>query len=207
MIVTLLGATGRTGRRVVDRAVAADHTVTALVRNSNGLDGADKLLVLRGDVRAAEDIARASDGADVVISVLGERARNTTLMSDVVAAVISAATISGCNRFILLSTFFAAEAERLKTTARLALRVLKDMKDMIADKSRSETRLKESALDWTIVHATNLTDRPTGNGLRVIRETERVGLGNRVARVDVADWLLTEAAQNAYVRRTVLISR
>ena len=59
MNVLVIGAAGRTGRLVVDRAVAAGHTATALVRNPESYrPSAAGVRVVAGDEKAHE-ITRA----------------------------------------------------------------------------------------------------------------------------------------------------
>ncbi len=71
MRITVLGATGKVGSRVVTEALSRGHQVTAVVRNStrsNDLPAAAK--VRAGDVGNVEDVAKVSAGQDVVISAI-----------------------------------------------------------------------------------------------------------------------------------------
>ena len=73
MNLLVLGATGRTGRLVVEHALAAGHTVIALVRSPEKLtNGSSNLRVVRGSATDKSDLARALEGADAVISTLSE---------------------------------------------------------------------------------------------------------------------------------------
>lgn len=71
MRITVLGATGKVGGRVVTEALSRGHEVTAVVHNStrfNDLPAAAK--VRAGDVDNVEDVAKVSAGQDVVISAI-----------------------------------------------------------------------------------------------------------------------------------------
>jgi putative NADH-flavin reductase len=71
MKITVLGAAGNAGSRVVDEALSRGHEVTAVVRNlagSKNLPAGAK--VLTGDASNAEDVAKISAGQDVVISAI-----------------------------------------------------------------------------------------------------------------------------------------
>ncbi len=71
MRITVLGATGNVGSRVVTEALSRGHQVTAVVRNStlfNDLPAAAK--VRAGDAGNVEDVAKVSAGQDVVISAI-----------------------------------------------------------------------------------------------------------------------------------------
>ena len=71
MKITVLGATGNAGSRVVAEALSRGHEVTAVVRNStvtNNLPAGVKILT--GDAGNVEDVTEVSAGQDVVISAI-----------------------------------------------------------------------------------------------------------------------------------------
>lgn len=72
--LVVLGASGRTGRLVVEQALAAGHLVTALVRSPEKLTlRHPKLRVVVGDATDSSALSRALEGAVAVISTLGSR--------------------------------------------------------------------------------------------------------------------------------------
>ena len=71
MKITVLGATGNAGSRLVTEALSRGHEVTAVVRDStvtNNLPAGIKILT--GDAGSAEDVTEVSTGQDVVISAI-----------------------------------------------------------------------------------------------------------------------------------------
>ncbi len=71
MKITVLGATGNAGSRVVSEALSRGHKVTAVVRNSattNYLPSG--INIITGDVGNVADVAKVSAGQDVVISAI-----------------------------------------------------------------------------------------------------------------------------------------
>ncbi|MEU9079741.1 NAD(P)-dependent oxidoreductase [Kitasatospora sp. NPDC004745] len=69
MRITVFGATGNVGRRVVAEALARGHRVTAVLRDPakpHGLPPAVTLAV--GDARRPEDVTRLAAGQDLVVS-------------------------------------------------------------------------------------------------------------------------------------------
>ena len=72
MNIAVFGATGLTGALVVERALAAGHRVTALVRNPANVGRVhERLTVLGGSPTASADVEACVRGADVVIHCLG----------------------------------------------------------------------------------------------------------------------------------------
>ena len=102
-----------------------------------------------------------------------------------------------------------ASGPRFVSGSRPALRRLVTgvaMGSMIKDKSAGEKALRESNLDWTIVYASFLTDGPGGGHVGVLTEKGRWTLSHRIARADVAAWLLRAATSPETSRRTVSIT-
>ena len=201
MNLVVLGATGRTGRLVVEQALAAGHTVTALVRSPEKLALRNpNLHVVAGQATDPSTVARALDRADAVISTLGG---GGSVIADSTRAIVEAAHKAGVSRVVLLSSFLV-ERGRFNPVTRLLTGVA--MGSMIKDKSAGEKALRESNLDWTIVYASTLTDAPGGGDVGVLTETGRWKLSHRIARADVAAWLLRAATSQETSRRTVSIT-
>ena len=202
MKVTVLGANGKTGVEVVKQALAAGHTVNALVRSTPQSEQKN-LNVFIGDATDVKTVADASKGSDVIISTLGTNSNKSTLMTDAIAAVLVASKATGVRRFILMSSF-AVHPDRLKGGAKLMMKILSGM---TKDKTNSENMIRKSTLDWTIVYPTILTNQPKGSGLRVVSESEKIGMKNKIARADVAAWMVHEAEKNEFVRADVTLSK
>jgi uncharacterized protein YbjT (DUF2867 family) len=199
--LVVLGATGGTGRLVVEQALAAGHTVTALVRSPEKLAVRNpNLHVVAGQATDPSAVARALDRADALISTLGG---GGSVISDSTQAIVEAAHEAGVSRVVLLSSFLV-ERDRFNPVTRLLTGIA--MGSMIKDKSAGEKALRESNLDWTIVYASSLTDGPGRGQVAVLTETGRWTLSQRIARADVAAWLLRAATSPETSRRTVSIT-
>lgn len=71
MKITVLGAAGNAGRRVVAEALTRGHEVTAVVRNSvdnNDLPPSAKVRL--GDASKVEDVVKLGVGQDVIVSAI-----------------------------------------------------------------------------------------------------------------------------------------
>src|SRR5689334_1139954 len=103
MRIFVLGATGRTGRHIVDLGLARGHHLTAFVRSPGKItrrDGA--LTVVAGDPLRADQMARALAGHDAVLSAIGPTSRDTfrpsTLLTECAASAVAAMTTAGVER-------------------------------------------------------------------------------------------------------------
>ena len=74
MNVTVFGATGRVGSQVVGQLRSRGHTVTAYVRNPGKVPGTwdQDVTVVVGELSDPAAIDRAVQGADAVVSALGQ---------------------------------------------------------------------------------------------------------------------------------------
>src|ERR1700694_2012779 len=116
MNLVVLGATGRPGSLVVEQALAAGHTVTALVRSPEKLTtGSSKLRVVTGQATDMSAVSRAMEGADAIISTLSGKG---SVIADSTRAIVEAAPKAGVRRVVVLSTF-AAQRDRLDAGTRL----------------------------------------------------------------------------------------
>ena len=202
MNLSVLGATGRTGSLVVEQALAAGHTVTALVRSPQKLNMTNpNLRVITGEATDAQAVARALLGADAVISTLGG---GGSLITDSTAALVAAARQTGVKRVVVLSSWFV-ERDRLGAVTRLLTGV--GMGGVIKDKSAGEQLLRHSDLDWTIVYASLLSDGPATGSAAVLPEQANRSMSQRISRADVAAWMIQAATSDRHSRRTVGIAQ
>jgi uncharacterized protein YbjT (DUF2867 family) len=201
MNLVILGATGGTGRLVVEQALAAGHTVTALVRSPEKLTIRNSSLrVVTGKATDSGDVARALEGADALVSTLGGTG---SVIADSTRAIVEAAYKMGVRRVVVLSSFFV-ERDRLGVVARLLTGVA--MGSLIKDKSAGERLLRQSDLDWTIIYASLLSDGPATGFVEVLPAGTKRRISDRISRADVAAWLVQSATSHHPSRGSVGIT-
>jgi uncharacterized protein YbjT (DUF2867 family) len=124
------------------------------------------------------------------------------VIADATRVVVDLAKHGGPERVVMLSSFAVAR-DRLTPFSKLVTRMA--MGSQISDKAVGEDVLRASGLDWTIVYATRLTNGPNGEP-RVVPETRKVGMLQKISRADVASFLLEAATHDFYSRRSVVIT-
>jgi len=73
------------------------------------------------------------------------------------------------------------------------------------DKTLQEKLIKESELDWTIARPGVLTSGPrTGGGYRILAEASQWSNGI-ISRADVAEFLVRQIGDGAYIRKTPVL--
>jgi uncharacterized protein YbjT (DUF2867 family) len=200
MNLLVLGATGGTGRLVVEQALAAGHTVTALVRSPEKLGTSQpNLRVISGSATDPESVAVAMEGADAVISTLGG---GGSVIADSTAAIVAAARQTGVRRVVVLSSWLVQQ-DRMSPLLRLATGIA--MGGLVKDKSAGEQLLRQRDLDWTIVYASTLGDGPA-TGSTVLPEGANWRMSQKISRADVATWLVKALTDGQTGSRSVRIT-
>jgi nucleoside-diphosphate-sugar epimerase len=124
--ILVLGATGRTGRLVVEQALAAEHTVTAFARDPSKLKlRNDRLTIVNGDAHNVDDLSAALKGQDAVINTIGGGERK--LITSTTEALVEAMQKSGVKRVVAMSTFIATPNFMPSGVMRLFPRLVRGM--------------------------------------------------------------------------------
>lgn len=106
MNLVVFGATGDTGRKLVEQALGAGHEVTAIARKPQAsMSSHERLDVLRGDVMDLDSVQSAMGGKDAAVSALGVgySRKPTTVYSMGVCNILQAMKSTGVERFVGIS--------------------------------------------------------------------------------------------------------
>ena len=200
MHLALFGATGRTGRPLAEQALAADHPVTALVREPSRMALRDAgLTVVQGDVTDPAAVAGVVAGADAVLLTLGPTTGDPPdVMAEAARTVIGAMRAHGVRRVVTETGAGVADPRDPGGLGPAFMRgVMKLVAGtLLADAEAHVAAFRASGLDWTAVRAPRLTEGPLTRQARV--GYFAMGPGHSVARADVADVMLRLAASGEY---------
>jgi putative NADH-flavin reductase len=100
MKVVLIGATGKSGRRILSELLARGHSVTAIARHPVDLPANVK--AQRDDLSSVDEIAALIKGADAVVSAYGPPADDTDQIVGVTKRQIQAVKLAGSPRLIIV---------------------------------------------------------------------------------------------------------
>jgi putative NADH-flavin reductase len=207
--IAVFGASGGTGKQLVEQGLAAGYEVVAYVRNPSKLNMSNEhLTVIQGELSDAALIETAVKGTDAVLYALGPRggSKNKPLtqgMQNIIAAMKN----QGVRRLIMTSTLSAKDSKdkpdfRTKAMVNIVKTTMHAAYEDIV--SVAET-VRASDLDWTIVRLAILNNKPKSGKVKA----GYVGtgeVGTQISRADIADFMLKQIEDTKYLREAPAIS-
>lgn len=157
MKLAIFGATGTVGQALLQEALAANHSVTALVRSPEKIAAcSDQLSIIVGDYFDADARAQALDGADAVMSTIGppmKRAPNSGEYAKAMTELIEQMQNAGVKRIVAVGgAGLRLGYEKLSFPRRIMRLMLRLMGGKgYWDKEQEHNALCASQLDWTIL--------------------------------------------------------
>lgn len=202
MRLLVIGATGGTGRELVQQALAQGHQVTAFVRNPAKLQIEHaNLRVAKGDVLDYATVEAAMRGQDAVLSALGHRRffYPNRIQSKGMRNILKAMQACDVPRLICETALGIGSS-----VGRLGLPHTFFIMPLILgfymwDKLRLEELIIASDRDWVIVRPGVLTSRQARG---VYRHGPNVGSylwPVKIPRADVADFMLKQLKDDSYL--------
>lgn len=202
MKIAILGASGRTGRLLVEQALAAGHDVRALVRNPDTFKLTHgKLHTQRGDASDAAAVKGLVEGCDAVVSTLGPTKERTDICSAATANVIAA----GARRYAVVSgAGVDVEGDRKDFVGKVVSFMVRTLTPAVfQDKVRELGLLQASGLEWVLVRPPRLVDGPGKGGPRMGLQNAP---GSSLTRADLATFLLRAVGDAALVRKAPFVA-
>jgi nucleoside-diphosphate-sugar epimerase len=207
--VLIVGATGGTGRQLLAQALKHGYAVTALVRTPGKLSVEDPhLTVVQGDVLDRSAVEKAVRGQDAVISALGHKRFfvPTRILSDGTRNIVSAMATHGIRRFVCETSLGIGDSVG-RMGLYYSLFVIPCILPLYFwDKTRQERVIAASNLEWVIVRPAVLTNAKMRGTYRYGRRIGSLLWTARIARGDVADFMLKQLADDSYLGTAVGVS-
>ncbi|HEY1646002.1 MAG TPA: NAD(P)-binding oxidoreductase [Candidatus Saccharimonadales bacterium] len=213
MKIVVIGASKGIGRQTVLSALDNNHTVTAFSRCPERLKIQHPNLQLQaGNVLDVSAVESAIDGQDVVICALGlptiqairlPFSKHSRVLSTGTRNILSVMATKKVARLICVTAIGAGDSVNQCTPlTRLVLR--RGLSWLFQEKDQQEQLIKSSALNWTIIQPTALT-----NGSKkktVITKGVRCGIFTQISRADVAAMMIKNVYQPKTYKKAMVLS-
>lgn len=200
MKITIFGATGRTGVHLVNKALAEGYEVVAFVRDPAKLAiQHERLTAVQGDVSRAADVERAIGGADAVITSL-------TPHEEGVRNILEAMRRCGVRRLISATGAGVGDPNDnggwFHRFMSWLVKTVSPQAYWPAVKQVEAIRAADD-LDWTIVRATVLSNKPGTGRYDVGFITP--SMKPTLSREDLADFMLRQVTDTAWIRKAPVV--
>lgn len=205
MQVTVYGASGKVGQRVVREALRRGHQVIAYVHSSR-LASQPNLTIIKGDIYDPAATAAALRGSDAVISALGSwGTQKKNVLSSAMQTIVPALEGQGTKRIVSLTGNIAvAPGDHLNPLLRLIHTVAGlFFKPILVDGEAHIQTLAASQLEWTVVRSPVMTT--FGNQQYTLQP--HIGIPPTIHRQAVAECLVDLAESHDWARQAPVIRR
>src|SRR4029450_89322 len=201
MKLFVIGATGRTGREIVEQALARGHDVTAFARSLRIITlRNERLTVLKGNATDENELSKAMQNHDAGLSTLGPRDpfNRGSRRRDSALATTREMKRSGVKRLVILS----AAAHFPGIPNRIVSFVLRNH---MRDSHAMEEIVRNDGVDWTIVRPPRLTQEDYSTYRS--REGAAPKMGLTVSRKTVTAFMLDAIEQKKHLHKIVGIAK
>ncbi len=205
MKIVLFGATGHTGKFILEEILNAGHEVTVLVRTPEKLQLHERLHIMKGDALKQEDVLQAVEGQDAVLSAISEGpAIQHKTQSTAVGNMIRAMQQSGVQRIIAMGAIGILQHNDQE--------LIRDQpfydelyKPLSYEHSEVNEQLRKSGLRWTQVCPPNILAAP-GDGQFVTKADYPASDKWEVNAGNIGLFMLQELDKNEYLGKRVGIA-
>jgi putative NADH-flavin reductase len=209
--VLIIGASRGIGLEALKYALKSGHKVRALARSAASVPVSHPdLEKVTGDALDRGAVVRVLAGVDAVIQTLGVAAspevifKPVRLFSDATRVLVTAMEETGVKRLICVTGFGAGDSRNkggflYNTAFHLFLGRVYDDKDV------QEIIVRKSKLDWVIARPVIQTNGPRTGGYRVLVDPKDWRCGF-ISRADVADFLVKQIEDDAFFRKTPVLT-
>ena len=154
MKIAVFGGTGRTGKHLIEQALAAGHQVTALARTPAKLPSHERLTIIQGDIQDRAAVEKTVVGAEAVVSVLGPTSNEPTFeVSKGTQHILGAMQKHGVRRLIISAGAGVADPNDTPKPLNKAINLLLKLvsRNVYEDMQRVVEIVRASDCDWSIV--------------------------------------------------------
>ena len=195
-------------QEIVKQGLVQGHDITALVRDASQILLTDTHLhLVVGDILNTQDVDAAMAGQDAVICSLGTGVtfKHVTLFSDGTLHLLDAMRKHAVRRIVCITGIGAGDSrghggffyDRVVGPTLLHT--------IYQDKDRQEELLRHSDRDWVIVRPGMLTNDAAIGKYRVLLDLTGITAG-KIARADVAAFVLQQLTSDDFLRKTPLLT-
>ena len=216
MKILLLGATGRTGKLVLEAAIKKKFSIHIFVRKTETIKPHENLKIFKGSPQNLEILKNAAQECDAIISVLNISRKSdfpwsplrtpNDFLSETISKMISIAEKEKIKRIVVCSAWGVGETKKEIPFWFRWLIACSNIGIAYKDHEKQEKLIIDSNLDWTIVRPTGLTN---SKRKQHVKETyqNKPKPSLMISRFAVARYMIDALQKKELFKKTVTISK
>ena len=204
MKVAVFGAGGKTGTLVVERALAAGHTVTVFVHDAAQYSRRD-VRVIAGDAGDPVAVRKAVTGQDAIIDTIGGKTpyKDTNLERTAAQNIVDAMHSENVRRLIVVSMMGIGESKNQAPFWYEHLLMPTFLRGADKDKTAMESAVQSSGLDFVIARPPILTEDSATGSITIVPHDHK---GHKITRADLAQFLVDQLTDNQHIGKAVTVA-
>ncbi|RWA08366.1 hypothetical protein EKO27_g6742 [Xylaria grammica] len=222
MQLLILGGSGRTGKLIVEDAIAKGHSVVALVRSPSSLAARPGLTTVQGTPLKREDIAKAFGALptrpDAVLVALSLKRVSDSpfaavspdapdrIMEDSVANAISVMNDFGTKRIVIMSQWGAGDSWNSMSFLFRAIFKHTNMKYGLAAHNALDKETRRSDVEFVLARACVLAEGDAAPIRLYPDDGAAIGLLPKITRASVAKFMVEACEKDDFVGKSPVIS-
>ena len=203
MNVIIFGAAGKTGRLVVDKALAAGDNVTVFVHDSAAFPAGVR--VIMGDAKDASAVRNALTDQEAVIDTIGGKTpyKSTDLETSVARNIINAMKSENVRRLIVISMMGIGDSADNAPFWYEHMLMPTFLHGSTKDKTEMESAVNASGVEFIIARPPLLSDSPATGAIKQITGDTK---GHKITRADLAQFIVDQLISDQYLNQAVVIA-
>lgn len=208
--IALFGASGQSGKEFLKMALANNYQINALVRTPAKISSHthSNLKIVEGDVLNYEDVHATIKGCDLVVSLFGHvKGSPEWLQTNGTKNIVNAMKQENVSKIISLSGggLPFPEKDEPKFMDKMIRTIMKiAVPKVLNDAVEHHKVLAQSGLDWIIVRGPRLTNDEKKGSYKI--GWVGVNSGTKLARADLADFILKQVESDEFVEQMPFVS-
>lgn len=206
MEITLFGASGKTGKVLIQQALELGYKVKGYVRRKESIQLThENLQIIEGQLHDLDSIKKAISGSDICISTLGcgSLSKRNPEVCKGIENIVAAMKSEGTKKMIYMSSLGAGESKKYMPQPVRFLICDLVLRVPLADHNQNETFIRNSGIEYTLVRPGGLTDVDITGIYKASDEFVTIKGKAQISRANVAHFILKEVKDNAYNNKAV----
>ena len=205
MIISVIGATGKTGREFVQLALENGHQIRAGVHNTHSLADKENLTLVECDATDKQQVEKLLKGSDAIVSLIGHgRKSPKNVQTDAIKAVIEVCEKLKIKRLVSLTgTGVRFDGDKINLTDKILNFSISHIDPArVNDGVKHVEVIKKSHLDWTVIRVLKLTN----GSPKKYRLSQNGPTKILVSRAEAAHACLEVIENSSFIKKAPIIS-